>query len=109
VPLRVAALNRETENDPSVQQMAYRVKFLKQLESTPGDHLVLVHYTTEHDVGQEWVYNRADIDGAKVVWARVIPGVDSRPLLDYFRGRTLWSVEADSDPPRLERVSPEAH
>ena len=108
VPLRVAALNRETEDDPSVQQMAYRVKFLKQLESTPGDHLVLVHYTAEHDVGQEWVYNRADIDGAKVVWARVIPGVDSRPLLDYFRRRTLWTAEADSDPPRLERLSPEA-
>jgi hypothetical protein len=109
VPLRVAALNRETENDPSVQQMAYRVKFLKQLESTPGDHLVLVRYTADHDVGQEWVYNRADIDGAKVVWARVIPGVDSRPLLDYFRGRTVWTVDADNDPPRLERVSPEAH
>ncbi len=109
VPLRVAALNRETENDPSVQQMAYRVKFLKQLESTPGDHLVLVHYTADHDVGQEWVYNRADIDGAKVVWARVIPGVDSHPLLDYFRGRTVWTVDADNDPPRLERLSPETH
>jgi len=49
----------------------------------------------------EWVYNLADIDHAQVVWAREIPGVDIRPLLEYFRGHTVWLVERDVNPVQL--------
>ena len=66
----------------------------------PGEHLALVKYTTMQDSG-EWVYNSADIDHAKVVWARVIPGTNLQPLLDYFRGRQVWLVEPDATPPRV--------
>ncbi len=58
-------------------------------------HLVIVRYTTWHNALQEWVYDRADIDDAKTVWAREIPGVSMQPLLDYFRGRDVWLVEPD--------------
>lgn len=109
LPFRVAASFREAAADPSIQQMAYRVQFLKQLEARPGDHLILVHYGENHDAGQEWVYNRAGIDHAKVVWARVIPGIDPQPLFEYFRGRQFWTVEADEDPPRLVPLNPPTH
>src|SRR5271154_864941 len=101
IPFRVAASFREAAADPSIQQMAYRVQFSRQLEASPGNHLVLVHYGENHDMGQEWVYKRAGIDHAKVIWARAIPGVDTRSLLTYFRDRIVWDVDADSDPPRL--------
>jgi len=81
----------------------YRAQFAEQLEATPGKHLVIVHYSPQHIVFREWVYNGADIDGSRVVWAREIPGVDMQPLLDYFRGRQIWLAEPDATPPRLSR------
>jgi hypothetical protein len=77
-----------------------------QLQSMPGQQLVIVRYAANHDPNQEWVYNRADIDRAKVVWAREIPGVDTKPLLDYFRGRTVWLVQPDSAPTQLTPYAP---
>ena len=56
-----------------------------QLASLPGEHLVLVLYSKDHNSGEEYVYNEADIDHAKTVWAREIPGMDLGPLLTYFR------------------------
>ena len=73
----------------------------RQLDSTPGSHLVIVRYSPQHSPLAEWVYNRADIDHAKVVWAREIPGLSLRPVLDYFAGRQIWLVEADSASPHL--------
>jgi len=84
-----------------------RARIVDQLEATPGKHLVLVRYSqTHHYIHTEWVYNAADIDSSKIVWAREIPGVDHRPLLDYFKGRTLWVIEPDAVPPRLIPYSP---
>jgi len=69
--------------------LEYRAKFEAQLNSLPGEHLAIVRYGANHSVHAEWVYNRADIDGAKIVWAREIPGKELKPLLDYFRGRQV--------------------
>jgi len=79
--------------------LASRARIAAELEKMPGEHLVIVHYSTEHNLNQEWVYNRADIDGAKVVWARDIPGVDLGPLLNYFHSRRVWVVDADTRSP----------
>ena len=68
-----------------------------QLNSINGNHLVIVRYSIyDHDPLREWVYNKADIDGAKIVWSREIPGQDMQVLLDYFHDRKVWLVEADS-------------
>jgi 4-amino-4-deoxy-L-arabinose transferase-like glycosyltransferase len=77
-------------------EMLVRARIVRQLEATPGEHLVIVRYSPEHDVHQEWVYNAADIDHSKIVWARQIPGVDLKPLLDYFQNRSIWTIEPDS-------------
>jgi hypothetical protein len=79
-----------------------RDRVVAQLQSMPGGQLAIVRYSSHHDVGREWVYNAADIDHSKVVWAREIPGLDPAPLLRYFRNRKAWLVEADSDPVQLK-------
>jgi hypothetical protein len=84
--------------------ITYRAKIAAELDAMPGKHLALVEYAPTTGSG-EWVYNSADIDHAKVVWARVIPGRSLQPLLDYFKGRQVWRVEPDAMPPRLTRYA----
>jgi hypothetical protein len=80
----------------------------RKLESLPGNHLVIVHYSPEHSMFNEWVFNRADIDNAKIVWAREIPGISLDPLLAYFHGRRIWVIEPDIKLPTLLPYSPVA-
>jgi len=68
-----------------------------QLRALPGEHLVLVRYSKDHNSGEEYVYNDADIDHSKIIWAREIPGMDPAPLFHYFRNRDLWLYEPDED------------
>jgi hypothetical protein len=74
----------------------------QQLAALPGEHLVLVRYTKDHNSGEEYVYNEADIDRAKTVWAREIPGVNLKPLFDYFRNRDVWLYQPDEDDSAVE-------
>jgi hypothetical protein len=94
---RSGTFEAETDQRPKIEQ---RAAFLAQLKAMPGKHLVLVRYAPV-STGGEWVYNDADINHAKVVWAREIPGRDLKPLLDYFRGRQVWLAQPDLSPPTL--------
>jgi hypothetical protein len=78
-----------------------RANILHTLELSPGQHLVLVRYSKSHKYDHEWVYNAADIDRSKVVWARNMDEQGNRELLRYFQGRRVWLVEPDEFPPRL--------
>jgi hypothetical protein len=52
-------------------------------------------------VFDEWVYNEADIDGSKIVWAREMDAAENAKLMDYFKDRQIWLLEADEQPPKL--------
>jgi hypothetical protein len=68
---------------------------LRQLQQQPGLQLAIVRYRKDHDPVREWVYNDANIDAAKVVWARDMGKDDNQELLHYFRDRKVWLVEGD--------------
>lgn len=78
-----------------------RARLQAELEHTPGLQLAIVRYAPDHAPFDDWVYNAADIDRSKVVWAREMENRDSLPLLHYFRGRIAWLVEPDSNPPKI--------
>ncbi len=80
-----------------------RAAVLKHLESLPGGQLVIVRYGPKHDPLVEWVYNEADIDHSKVVWARDMGEAENERLIQYFGNRTIWLLGADEAPPRLSR------
>ena len=83
---------------------AARRSIIAQLEKTSGGHLVLVRYAPQHNLHDEWVYNRADIDASKIVWAREMDPIQDQPLLQYYGERRVWLLEADLQPAKLSVI-----
>jgi hypothetical protein len=88
-----------------------RVQLVRELSQIPGRHLVIVRYGTnpavEHDTDREFVHNGADIDGAKIIWARDM-GAGNEQLINYFRDRQPWLLKGDESPPQLTAYPPSA-
>jgi hypothetical protein len=78
-----------------------RAAMLRRLQHLPGAQLVIIKYGSHHDVDREWVYNDADIDAAKVVWARDMGKDGNQELLQYFHNRRIWFLEPDNPSPQL--------
>ena len=83
----------------------HRAQILRELEQDGASHLIIVRYEPPHNPDHEWVYNRADIDGSKVVWAREMSSMEE--LLEHFKDRQMWLLEADAKPPTLVRYEDE--
>jgi hypothetical protein len=70
----------------------------QSLSQRPGKQLVIVRYSPLHSPDQEWVYNRANIDASRVVWARDMGPKANRVLIDYFHDRRVWLLNVDQLP-----------
>jgi hypothetical protein len=70
---------------------------MTQLKGEQGQHLIIVRYGPQHVVDNEWVYNRSEIDEAKVIWARHMDSAQNCRLVDYFRERRIWLLEVGLD------------
>ena len=79
-----------------------RANILAQLDKIPGKHLVIVRYSTRHETLNEWVYNWADIDNSKVVWAQEMDAAHNQELMQYYKDRQVWLVEPDLKTVTLE-------
>lgn len=82
-----------------------RARIMIALEALPDKQLVIVRYRPQHDPLQEWVYNDADIDGSKVVWARDMGPEQNRELIHYYKDRRVWVVEVDDRTAKLDEYS----
>jgi hypothetical protein len=82
-----------------------RSYIVEWLSRRPGKQLVVVRYRSFHEVNQEWVYNGADIDGSKIVWAREVSPESDAELLKCFHDREAWLLEADVYPQRVVRYA----
>lgn len=82
-----------------------RSKIEDRVNSTPGNHLILVRVGPDHNAAAEWIYNRADIDRARIVWARELDDASNARVREYFKNRSVWLVKVDADPIRLTRLA----
>ncbi|WFB36489.1 hypothetical protein P3T73_01780 [Kiritimatiellota bacterium B12222] len=55
-----------------------------------GKHLLFVRYLEGHKNHWEYVYNRADIPSAKVIWAREMSLEENRQLIETYSDRQIW-------------------
>ncbi len=83
-----------------------RRRVLGELERSEGKDLVLVRYSADHSIFDEWVYNSADIDASRVVWAREMSPEKDREIVAYFKDRKVWVLDADAKPARLTSYTP---
>jgi hypothetical protein len=79
-----------------------RRQLVSELNNLSGHHLVIVRYGDNPEVNRarELVYNNADIDHARIVWARDM-GAKNLELIRYFHDRHVWLVNGSESPLRL--------
>ncbi len=97
IALLVVPFARPAPEDTAAQKVA-REAIAAELEQLPGKHLVIVRYASHHNPHFDWVHNGADIDASPIVWAHD-RGDGDRELVDYFRDRTVWILDADRESP----------
>ena len=64
----------------------------------PGNHLVFVRAKTDEYNLLQWIYNNADIDQSRIVWARDLGPERNAELVRYFEGRQVWMVDPNVEP-----------
>jgi hypothetical protein len=74
---------------------------VRELDSIPGEHLVMVRYHPDHTPLHEWVYNSHDPSLSKIVWARWSQDLYPEIIRDY-PNRKIWildvrSINSDQD------------
>lgn len=87
-------------------QGVWRANILRNLESTPGDHVVFIQYDRLAFLTTEWVYNEADIDSSRVVWAQDMGAAKNHEVLRYYPNRRAWIVRPDDAPGKLIPYDP---
>jgi hypothetical protein len=75
-----------------------KARISKALEAIPGNHLVFVRTKTDEYNLLQWIYNDADIDASRIVWARDLGPQKDSELVRYYAGRSIWLVDPNVEP-----------
>jgi hypothetical protein len=57
-----------------------------------------VHYRPEDSRWDQWVFNGADIDRARVIWAHDLGAARNPELIRDYPDRTIWLVDGLTHP-----------
>jgi len=92
---RVVTAERDGQRARAQDRLEIALRALEGAGGIAGDDVAVPF--DDFDLDREWVFNGADIDSQKIVWARDMGSERNRELLDYYRGRKFWEVKADGD------------
>ncbi len=101
-----AMMRYETWDSINHNNPERRIFVNHQLAEIPGQILVFVRYSPRHIFQEEWVYNEASIDSARVIWARDLGSQENDKLRALYPGREVLVLDADARPPQLSPYAP---
>jgi hypothetical protein len=91
----VSRIMHHLEPADSRKFIAKRDLVIARLNKEPGKVLVFVRYGPKHNIHLEWVFNGANIDESRIVWARSLPNGKDDELLHHYPTREAWILEDD--------------
>jgi hypothetical protein len=122
---QIAATNEALE-ERLLRDLQSRAKITTLLERRADQSLVLVGYGRGQSASTEWVYNEADLDATRVLFARSISPEADQALVLAYPERVVWQLSSNGRrlgvaghpdaaswrgapraPERLEDLSPE--
>lgn len=86
-----------------------RAQIERYLGEKEDRQLVLVRYGSNHDIGDEWVWNTGKPESQHLIWAHSLSNDADSALLQAFPYRTAWVLDVGKTNCRLRRVTPELH
>ena len=89
---KAIATHRTTDQTQATNaQIAQKGSIERQLlQKEPGQHVIFVSYPGLPSPHEEWIYNPANIDGARVIWALDLGQTENERLRRYYMGRSFW-------------------
>jgi hypothetical protein len=82
-----------------------KARIAAELSGIPGDHLVFVRAKTDKFNVLQWIFNDADIDRSRIVWARDLGPERNAELAQYYAARDTWMVDPNVEPASCVRFS----
>ena len=77
----------------STDQITEFTRVNRELDRSPGKHLVLLHYVRSEAASGLWVYNKkGDIHAERNVWAWDMGPQKNRELIRHYPNRDVWLV-----------------
>ena len=102
-----AMIQYETWDSINHRNPERRIFVNEKLAVIPGQLLIFVRYSPRHIFQDEWVYNDASIDSARVIWARDLGTEENNKLLSLYPNREVLLLEPDIRPlPQLAPYTP---
>ncbi len=98
----------ETWDSINHDNPARRIAVRNRLAEINGPLLVFVRYFPQHVFQEEWVFNAADIDASRIVWARDLGPAENRALMNYYPKRRALLLEPDHETPEISDYQEEA-
>ena len=78
-----------------------RIEVNRQLAAMKGQLLVFVRYSPHHIYQNEWVWNQADIDRSRIVFARDLGPDKDEQLIHYYPTRKVLLLDPDAPVPQV--------